>query len=129
MIIKLFVRLLYIKDTLHPLFRDPFSLPELELAIGDSNLSKSPGPNGIYGQMITYLGEQAKLRLLDIINLSWSGGRLPRNWKKATIFPIQKPDKKSTSPESYRPITLTRIPCKIIYGKNDSHQTYFSSHF
>ncbi|GFT37090.1 putative RNA-directed DNA polymerase from transposon BS [Trichonephila clavipes] len=63
--------------------------------------------------MIMHLGEQAKLRLLVIINLSWSGGRLPQNWKKATILPIRKLDKKATSPESFRPIALTNIPCKI----------------
>ncbi|GFX70909.1 hypothetical protein TNCV_1688921 [Trichonephila clavipes] len=66
----------------------------LELAIGDLNLSKSPDPDGINGQMITHLGEQAKLRLLDSINLSWSRCRLPQNWKKSTILPIRKPDKK-----------------------------------
>ncbi|GFX23046.1 hypothetical protein TNCV_360601 [Trichonephila clavipes] len=38
-----------------------FSMQTLELAIGDLNLSKSPGPDGIYGKMIMHLDEQAKL--------------------------------------------------------------------
>ncbi|GFW05000.1 uncharacterized protein TNCV_597941 [Trichonephila clavipes] len=84
------------------------------VAVGDLNLSKSHGPDGIYGQKIAHLGEQAKLRLLDIISLSWSGDHLPRNWKNATMLPIRKPDKEATSSESYRHITLTSIPRKIM---------------
>lgn len=102
------------KRAKNPLFSNLFSPQELELAIGNLNLSKSPGPDGIYGHMILHLGERARKRLLDIINLSWAKGRLPRNWKKATIIPIRKPDKNANSPESHRPISLTSIPCKIM---------------
>ncbi|GFW08190.1 probable RNA-directed DNA polymerase from transposon BS [Trichonephila clavipes] len=41
-------------------------------------------------------------------------GQLPRNWKKATVIPIKKWGKTDGTPESYRPIALTNIACKIM---------------
>ncbi|GFU96210.1 probable RNA-directed DNA polymerase from transposon BS [Trichonephila clavipes] len=40
--------------------------------------------------MLENLGHRGKLRLLDIINLYWKLGRLPAEWKRATIIPIKK---------------------------------------
>ncbi|GFT63739.1 putative RNA-directed DNA polymerase from transposon BS [Trichonephila clavipes] len=58
------------------------------------DLTKSPGPDGIFGRMLENLGHRGKLRLLDIINLSWKIGRLPAEWKRAIIIPIKKAGKK-----------------------------------
>ncbi|GFV48324.1 putative RNA-directed DNA polymerase from transposon BS [Trichonephila clavipes] len=41
--------------------------------------------------MITHLGPSGTQRLLDIFNQSWKSGRLPHEWKRATIIPIRKP--------------------------------------
>ncbi|GFT75921.1 putative DD41D transposase [Trichonephila clavipes] len=38
-------------------------------------------------------------------------GRLPRNWKCPTVFPIRKPQKDARFPEGYKPIALTSISC------------------
>ncbi|XP_042898886.1 uncharacterized protein [Parasteatoda tepidariorum] len=62
-----------------PLFFACFSMHELKLAIKDSNLSKSPGPDDIRGQMIMHLGGKDRRMLLEIINLSWRMGRLSRS--------------------------------------------------
>ncbi|GFW82819.1 putative RNA-directed DNA polymerase from transposon BS [Trichonephila clavipes] len=87
---------------------------ELEAAIGDSCLNKSPGPNGIHGQMIDHLGLSGRQRFLDIINCFWNKGQLPRDWRRATVIPIKKCGKIDSTPESFRPITLTSIACKIM---------------
>ncbi|GFV23388.1 probable RNA-directed DNA polymerase from transposon X-element [Trichonephila clavipes] len=60
------------------------------------------------------LGHRGKLRLLDIINLSWKIGRLPAEWKRAIIIPIKKAGKNNWSPKDFRPIALTSTTCKIM---------------
>ncbi|GFS91045.1 putative RNA-directed DNA polymerase from transposon BS [Trichonephila clavipes] len=67
-----------------------FSQQELLLAMAFLDMTKSPGPDGVFGRMLENLGHRGKLRLLDIINLSWKIGRLPAEWKRAIIIPIKK---------------------------------------
>ncbi|GFU15877.1 putative RNA-directed DNA polymerase from transposon BS [Trichonephila clavipes] len=93
------------------IFSRDFRVNELEAAIGDSCLNKSPGPDGIHGQMIDHLGLSGRQRFLDIINCSWN--KLPRDWKRATVIPIKCGKTDGTS-ESFRPIALTSIACKIM---------------
>ncbi|GFV90541.1 putative RNA-directed DNA polymerase from transposon BS [Trichonephila clavipes] len=71
--------------------------------------------------MFENLGHRGKLRLLDIINLSWKIGRLPAEWKRAIIIPINKAGKNNWSPKDFRPIALTSTTCKIM-EKNDINQ-------
>ncbi|GFR11705.1 putative RNA-directed DNA polymerase from transposon BS [Trichonephila clavata] len=78
------------------------------------DLTKSPGPDGIFGQMLENLGQLGKQRLVDLFNLSWKTGRLPADWKRATIIPIKKAGKKTWAPKVFRPIALTSTACKIM---------------
>ncbi|UYV81183.1 hypothetical protein LAZ67_20000247 [Cordylochernes scorpioides] len=80
----------------------------------NTDLNKTPGPDGIHGQMISNLGKNGKERLLDIFNNSWKTGKLPQDWKTATIIPIKKLDKSADDPKNYRPISLTSICCKLM---------------
>ncbi|XP_071041949.1 uncharacterized protein [Parasteatoda tepidariorum] len=100
--------------TRNPIFTSNFNLHELECAMNEANLNKSPGPDGIHGQMLKHLGKKFTRRFLDIINQSWRLGRLPNEWKRAIIIPIRKPNKEASSPDSYRPIALTSTACKIM---------------
>ncbi|GFW22054.1 probable RNA-directed DNA polymerase from transposon X-element [Trichonephila clavipes] len=81
---------------------------------GNTDLCKSPDLDGIHGSMIDCLGLDGRRRLLDIFNISWKLGRLPHDWKRSTDVPIKKPQKDARFPESYRPIALTSISCKIM---------------
>jgi hypothetical protein len=47
-----------------------------------------------------------------IITRSWQEGKLPEDWRKATIIPVPKVNQ-STNPSDYRPISLTCIISKI----------------
>ncbi|GFV13067.1 probable RNA-directed DNA polymerase from transposon BS [Trichonephila clavipes] len=105
-----------------------FRLNEFEAAIGDSSLNKSPGPNGIHGQMIDHLGLRGRLRFLDIINCSWNKGQPPRNWRRVTVIPIMKCGKTDGTPESFRPIALTNIACTIM-KKRVLRRLTFHLHF
>ena len=48
------------------------------------------------------------------MNKSWDEGRLPEQWKEATIIPLLKPNKDPNNPQSYRPISLTSAICKTM---------------
>ncbi|GFW02477.1 probable RNA-directed DNA polymerase from transposon BS [Trichonephila clavipes] len=96
------------------IFSRDFRMNELDAAFGDSCLNKSPGPDDIHGQRIDHLGLSARQRFLDIINCSWNKRQLRRDWRRAIIIPIKKWGKTDGTPESYRPIALTSIACKIM---------------
>ncbi|UYV62614.1 hypothetical protein LAZ67_2001324 [Cordylochernes scorpioides] len=77
----------------HNIFHEKINMKELDYALENTDLNKTPGPDGIHGQMISNLGKNGKERLLDIFNNSWKTGKLPQDWKTATIIPIKKLDK------------------------------------
>ncbi|GFU80275.1 probable RNA-directed DNA polymerase from transposon BS [Trichonephila clavipes] len=96
------------------IFINKFTLREINFALRAMDLRKSPGPDGIHGFMIGHLGPHGIQKLLDIFNFSWKIGRLPRDWKRATIIPILKPGKNTSTSASYRPIGLTSFVCKLM---------------
>ncbi|UYV73759.1 hypothetical protein LAZ67_11000775 [Cordylochernes scorpioides] len=96
------------------IFHEKINMKELDYALENTDLNKTPGPDGIHGQMISNLGKNGKEKLLDIFNNSWKTGKLPQDWKTATIIPIKKLDKSADDPKNYRPISLTSICCKLM---------------
>ncbi|UYV72511.1 hypothetical protein LAZ67_9003466, partial [Cordylochernes scorpioides] len=102
-----------IKST-HNIFHEKINMKELDYALENTDLNKTPGPDGIHGQMISNLDKNGKEILLDIFNNSWKTGKLPQDWKTATIIPIKKLDKSADDPKNYRPISLTSICCKLM---------------
>ncbi|GFX47537.1 uncharacterized protein TNCV_3015561 [Trichonephila clavipes] len=76
------------------LFR-AFTSAELLLVMAMLDLTKSLGPDGIFGQMPENLGQLGKQRLVDLVNLSWKTGHLLADWKRVNIIPIKKAGKKT----------------------------------
>ncbi|UYV84540.1 hypothetical protein LAZ67_X002513 [Cordylochernes scorpioides] len=64
------------------------------------------------GKMAIFL--QTTLFLLHTFNNFWKTGKLPQDWKTATIIPIKKLEKSADDPKNYRPISLTSICCKLM---------------
>ena len=58
--------------------------------------------------------------LTNIFQSSIEQGSLPRQWKEANICAIFKKGKKET-PDSYRPVSLTSVTCKILEHIIHSH--------
>ncbi|GFR15459.1 putative RNA-directed DNA polymerase from transposon BS [Trichonephila clavata] len=64
---------------------------------------------GIHDQMLVNLSF-----LLDIFNTFWSAGKLSRDCKEALIIPTRKQGRLANDSNSYRPIALTSISCKLM---------------
>ena len=91
-----------------------FELHELRSAVNKSKRKSSPGQDNVSYEIIKEIPRSGLLRFLEIINLIWSRGTLPHNWKHAIINPVLKPNKPNDNPSSYRPISLTSTCGKIM---------------
>lgn len=86
---------------------------EMNAALGATS-DTSPGPDGIHYSMLKNLHETGKRFLLEVLNMVFDSGRLPKHWKLAHVIPILKEGKSDLSPDSYRPIALTSCLCKLL---------------
>ena len=92
----------------------PFTANELDSAIKNLKIKKSPGPDQVTNEMIIHLGNRMKKKLLQLYNISWKTGTIPKAWKVATMIPIHKQGKSKDKAESYRPISLLSCLCKTM---------------
>ena len=100
-------------SSLHNSFCSPFSLNELFTAISNLSSSTASGPDQIAYPLLKHLPEPAQLLLLSLFNRSWHYHTFPSCWKPTTIIPIHKPGKPTSSPSSFRPISLTSCISKL----------------
>ncbi|GFW68381.1 putative RNA-directed DNA polymerase from transposon BS [Trichonephila clavipes] len=107
-----------------PVFLCDFSMHELLLVLNAFNLKRSPGPDNVT-RGYDYSSWSERHSMSAVFNQSWKSVRLPHEWKRAIITPIRKPGKVLSSPESYRPVALTSIPCKIMDRMMLRRLTYF----
>ncbi|GFX47882.1 RNase H domain-containing protein [Trichonephila clavipes] len=91
------------------IFYDKFTMQEMSVALEAMHCRKSPGSDNMHGPMVKHLGDKDYQRLLEIFNLSWKLGRLPWEWKRAIIIPVENPGKDSSSVESPSFFDLDRI--------------------
>jgi hypothetical protein len=75
--------------------------------------SKSPGPDEIHPAMIKLLNDSLVPSITSLFNKSLSTGRIPGDWKLATITPLPKKGNKQ-EPANYRPVSLTSVLCKVL---------------
>ena len=95
------------------IFAEKFTFSELKKAMRKLKSRKSPGPDDLHNEMLTHLGHTGKKIILDLINLTWEKGELPKVWKIATIKPLLKKGKSPSELSSYRPISLTSCLGKL----------------
>ena len=77
------------------------------------NKDKCPGEDNIHPSILADCAEQLAIPLLIIFRKSLEQGVLPDDWKIARISPIYKNGLR-TNAGNYRPVSLTRVPCKIL---------------
>ena len=98
---------------LHNSFCSPFFLAELSTAICNLSSSTASGPDQIAYPLLKHLPEPAQLLLISLFNRSWYSHPLPFCWKPTTIISIHKPGKPTSSPSSFRSISLTSCISKL----------------
>lgn len=97
-------------------FDTPFTMEEFKLALSSCKLSSSPGSDNIPYAFIVNLSEEALEILLGCYNMIWCNldEPFPQTWKLVTVKPFLKPRKPKFDLSSYRPISLTSCPGKIL---------------
>jgi len=75
--------------------------------------------------MVTNLTKSCLQTLLQLYNKCWENGFLAGDWKEALILPLIKPGNEASKPESYRPISLTPVLCKIFERMTTNRLTWY----
>ena len=81
--------------------------------LSDLQGHKAHGPDGIPARLLKETAYSMAPLLTHINKASLYQCKLPHDWKTALVSPIYKKGSRK-SPENYRPISLTSIPCKIL---------------
>ena len=90
----------------------PITEAELNLALDCIKPSKSPGPDGIPGEVVKLLGKTYNELLRSMTNTYLLEVIVPEKWKYAQLVLLEKP-KKPNQPQTYRPICLLNVMGKV----------------
>ena len=75
--------------------------------------NNAPGTSKVNKAIMQQLPEQALITYTELLNITLSMGYFPLPFKHAKVILIPKPDKPTTDPINYRPISLLEVPGKI----------------
>lgn len=87
---------------------------EVQNAINELKINKSPGPDNISFEFLKQLPQETVKLIANIFNHIWIKEQFPQSWEEIEIVPILKPQKNKTDPKSYRPIALSNTICKLL---------------
>ncbi|KFV85130.1 hypothetical protein N308_07876, partial [Struthio camelus australis] len=76
------------------------------------DIHKSMGPDGMHPRVLRELADVITRPLSILLERSWRSGEVPEGWKKANVTPVFLKGKEE--PGSYRPVSLTSIPGKVM---------------
>ena len=82
-------------------------------ALMDLKVDKSAGPDGILPRVLSESKYLITKPLKLLFDKSLNTGKVPRDWKDATVVPIYKKGKRDLA-ENYRPVSLTCVVSKIM---------------
>ena len=95
----------------------PLTLREVDEVINTLPRKKAPGPDLITGETLQAMWEvqEYKEAMFALLAACVKYGYHPKIWRIGTVIVLRKPNKKSyDDPKSYRPITLLKIPSKVL---------------
>uniref|UniRef100_A0A670K308 Reverse transcriptase domain-containing protein n=1 Tax=Podarcis muralis TaxID=64176 RepID=A0A670K308_PODMU len=95
------------------LLNSKISEQEVEGAIQNMQLGKSPGPDGLTSKYYRTLKDYLIQPLKEVCNEIMEGKKAPETWKEAYITLIPKSEMEKTQLKNYRPISLLNVDYKI----------------
>src|ERR1044072_7219822 len=90
-----------------------FTEQEFEEALARMKNGKAPGEDGVGIELVREAGTQVKKYILKVLNKCWRRGRVPEEWGRTIIVPIDKRKGDSGVCENYRGISLINHIVKI----------------
>ncbi|KAH7974438.1 hypothetical protein HPB49_015519 [Dermacentor silvarum] len=103
-----------IRDQIHTLCNEDFTLYELTFVLQSRKRRSAPGSDGITYQMLPNLDHSQLPHLVEAYNAVSRSGVIPASWKGATNVPLLKKVKPASHLTSYRPISLTSATGKVL---------------
>lgn len=105
----------------------PITLKEIELAVDQLPMSKTPGPDGMSGEFYKTFKSLLCPVLLDIFTQSLNLGTLPQSFTRShtVLIPKYSDREKLRHVDGYRPITLCNVDYKI-FAKILSNRLQFA---
>lgn len=108
---------------------EPFSMAELEEAIGRQKKHGAAGPDKIPPQILDHLPPSFLSGLLNVANRCLLLGDAPESWIFEDVVPTPKAEKDLCDLPGYRPVALTSVLCRIVERMFDSRmQLYVKPH-
>lgn len=101
-------------DDAHEQLDSTITLEEVQQAVGDMQVGKAPGVDGIPPEFYKQYSEQLTAKIHEIIVKSLKDKKLPASMADAVIVVIPKPGKDPELCASYRPISLLNADVKIL---------------
>lgn len=93
---------------------NPPTVEDVWEAINCMQSGKTPGPDGLPVEFFKWFSSELSPLLLNMYNEALLHGQLPQTLRQASICLIPKKDKDPLCCESYRPISLLNVDCKIL---------------
>ena len=84
------------------------------------DVNKTCGPDTLTPKLLKTVADEVTPALTLLFKLSYSNGKLPKDWKKANATAAYKKGEKY-NPANYRPISLTCIACKLLEHCHQAH--------
>lgn len=78
------------------------------------NVNKANGPDQVPTRILKEAPQEIAPLLTFVFNKSVQTGVVPGEWRKANIVAIYKGKGSKQEAASYRPVSLTSVPCKIL---------------
>ena len=86
---------------------------KVETKLASLKTSSSPGPDDIRPRLLKESSGVLASPLSVLFRKSLESGSLPEDWMMGEVIPIYKNGDRR-NPASYRPVSLTAIPCKVL---------------
>jgi len=110
----LFPSLVEVVPTEQGEYGDRYTTDEVRHALWRMKLKKSPGMDGLTGEILRRAWPLLSRQITDLFNTSLRTGVFPKPWRNAVVVTIPKPGKDPLEAKSYGPISLLPVLSKAL---------------